>query len=70
MCIYNRFNTLIKPINSLLRQTENINLAPEILEPSPQNVSVLVSLVAFYQEFVIKELVILLMYILHCLYST
>lgn len=36
---------LIKPINSLLRQTENINLAPEILEPSPQNVSVLVSYV-------------------------
>ncbi|XP_065910488.1 general transcription factor IIE subunit 1-like isoform X2 [Dysidea avara] len=36
-----RFNTLIRPINSLLKQTENINLAPEVLEPAPQSGSVL-----------------------------
>ena len=45
LCAYwdNRFNMLIRPLNSLLRQTENINLAPEVLEPSPQNISILVS---------------------------
>ena len=43
----NRFNTLVRPINSLLWQTENFNLAPEILEPSHQNVSVLVSFTCY-----------------------
>ena len=33
-----RLNEQLKPIVDLLRETENIVLAPEILEPSPQGI--------------------------------
>ena len=33
-----RMNDQMKPITDLLRETENINLAPEILEPETQSI--------------------------------
>ena len=33
-----RLNDQMKPITDLLRETENINLAPEILEPEAQSI--------------------------------
>lgn len=42
----NRFNTLVKPVNNLLRETEDFDL-PEIPRPSPQNISVLVSFTCY-----------------------
>jgi transcription initiation factor TFIIE subunit alpha len=33
-----RLNEQLKPIVDLLRETENITLAPEVLEPTPQSI--------------------------------
>ena len=46
-----RLNEYVRPITDLLRETESLNLAPELLEPDPQsisNVSPLFSLKTFY----------------------
>jgi hypothetical protein len=34
-----RLNEYVKPITDLLRETEGLNLAPELLEPDPQSIS-------------------------------
>ena len=34
-----RLNEQLKPIVDLLRETENIVLAPELLEPTPQGIN-------------------------------
>lgn len=33
-----RMNDQMKPITDVLRETENLNLAPEILEPEAQSI--------------------------------
>lgn len=34
-----RLNEQLSPILELLRETENLNLAPELLEPEPQSIA-------------------------------
>ena len=38
VCLCFRLNQELKPIVDLLRETENIELAPEVLEPTPKEV--------------------------------
>ena len=38
VCLFVRLNEYAKPITDLLRETENLNLAPELLEPEAQSI--------------------------------
>jgi len=37
-CCDHRLNDQMKPITDVLRETENLNLAPEVLEPEAQSI--------------------------------